>query len=172
MSPRAPQISVAGGGTCSARTARLAEAVGREIAAAGAILVCGGLGGVMEAAARGAARRGGMVVGLLPTYRHADGNAHLTVSLPTGLGHARNILVAAAGDAVIALPGLHGTLAEVALARVLERPVVVLGAWGDVRGVVRARTPGAAVRQALRLARRTTGRRAGPRGRRRRPARP
>ena len=168
MSPRAPQISVAGGGTCSARTARLAEAVGRAIAAAGAILVCGGQGGVMEAAARGAARRGGMVVGLLPTYRHADGNAHLTVSLPTGLGHARNILVAAAGDAVIALPGLHGTLAEVALARVLERPVVVLGAWGDLPGVVRARTPGAAVRQALRLARRATGRRAGPRGRRRR----
>ncbi len=172
MSPRPPQISVAGGGTCSARTARLAEAVGRELAAAGAILVCGGLGGVMEAAARGAARRGGMVVGLLPTYRHADGNAHLTVRLPTGLGHARNMLVAAAGDAVIALPGLHGTLAEVALARVLERPVVVLGAWGDLPGVVRARTPGAAVRQALRLARRATGRRATPHRRRWRPARP
>src|SRR5206468_1150653 len=105
VSPRPPQISVAGGGTCSARTARLAEAVGRELAAAGAILVCGGLGGVMEAAARGAARRGGMVVGLLPTYRHADGNAHLTVRLPTGLGHARNMLVAAAGGAVIAAPG-------------------------------------------------------------------
>src|SRR5206468_3170100 len=99
---------------------------------AGAILVCGGLGGVMEAAARGAARRGGMVVGLLPTYRHADGNAHLTVSLPTGLGHARNILVAAAGDAVIALPGLHGTLAEVAPARrspASSRPSPRSAAW-------------------------------------------
>ena len=160
MSARPPQISVAGGGTCSARTARLAEAVGREIAAAGAVLVCGGLGGVMEAAARGAARRGGLVVGLLPGYRHDDGNAHLTVRLPTGLGHARNMLVAAAGDAVIALPGLHGTLAEVALARVLERPVVVLGAWRGVPGVVGARTPSAAVRQALRLVQRKTGRRA------------
>ena len=160
MTPRPPQISVVGGGTCSARTARLAEAVGKEIAAAGAILVCGGLGGVMEAAARGAARQGGMVVGLLPGYRHADGNAHLTVRLPTGLGHARNMLVAAAGDAVIALLGLHGTLAEVALARVLGRPVVVLGAWGGVPGVARARTPVAAVRQALRLVRRKSGRRA------------
>jgi len=169
VSPRPPQISVVGGGTCSARTARLAEAVGKEIAAAGAILVCGGLGGVMEAAARGAARQGGMVVGLLPGYRHADGNAHLTVRLPTGLGHARNMLVAAAGDAVIALLGLHGTLAEVALARVLGRPVVVLGAWGGVPGVVRARTPVAAGRQALRLVRHKTGRRA-PRRRRTRQA--
>jgi len=168
VSPRSPQISVAGGGACSVRTARLAEAVGREIAAAGAILVCGGLGGVMEAAARGAARRGGLVVGLLPGYEHAEGNAHLTVRLPTGLGHARNLLVASAGDAVIALPGLHGTLAEVALARVLERPVVVLGAWGSVPGVVRARTPRAAVRQALRLVRRTPGRLTSRRRRRRR----
>jgi len=163
---RPPQISVVGGGRCSTRTARLAEAVGEEIAAAGAILVCGGLGGVMEAAARGAARRGGVVVGLLPGYRHADGNAYLTVRLPTGLGHARNALVAAAGDAVIALPGLHGTLAEVALARVLERPVVVLGAWGSVPGVIRARTPSVAVRQALRLVRRRLGRHTA--GRRRR----
>jgi len=170
--PRSPQISVAGGGTCSARTARLAEAVGREIAAAGAILVCGGQGGVMEAAARGAAAAGGTIVGLLPTYRHADGNAHLTVSLPTGLGHARNILVAAAGDAVVALPGLHGTLAEVALARVLQRPVVVLGAWRDVPGVTRASTPRAAVAHALRLARRAMQRRGRPRNRRPPPRRP
>jgi len=148
------QIAVAGGGTCSRATARLARTLGREVAAAGAILVCGGLGGTMAAAARGAAERGGTVLGLLPGYEHGCGNRHLTIVVPTGLGHARNVLVAAAGDALIALPGAHGTLSEVALARVLGRPVIVLGAWGAVQGVVRARTCRAAVRRALALARR------------------
>jgi uncharacterized protein (TIGR00725 family) len=135
------QIAVAGGGACGRRTARLARAVGRELGAAGAVIVCGGLGGVMEAVAGGAAETGGIVVGLLPGYARRDGNRHLTLAIPTGLGHARNVLVAAAGDALIALPGRHGTLAEVALARVLERPVIALGGWRGVRGVVHARTP-------------------------------
>ena len=78
----------------------------------------------------------------------------MTVALPTGLGYARNVLVAAAGDALIALPGQHGTLSEVALARVLGRPVVTLGRKRDVAGVVAARTPEEAVRRALALARR------------------
>src|SRR5262249_60920724 len=124
------------------------------IARAGAVLVCGGRGGVMAAAARGAAEERGLVVGVLPGYRHREGNPYLSVVLPTGLGHARNALVAAAGDALIALPGEHGTLSEVALARVLGRPVVVLGAWRDVRDVVRARDPLHAVRRAVALARR------------------
>jgi uncharacterized protein (TIGR00725 family) len=151
--PRRAQIAVSGGGTCSLTVARRAQALGREIAAAGAVLVCGGRGGVMAAAARGAAAAGGTVVGLLPGYAHADGNPYLSIVLPTGLGHARNMLVAAAGDALIALPGAHGTFAEVALARVLGRPVVVLGAWRALPGVVRARTPAEAVRRALSLAR-------------------
>lgn len=157
------QIAVAGGGRCSPAVARRAEAVGRAVATAGAVLVCGGLGGVMEAAARGAARAGGSVVGLLPGYAHAEGNRYLDVALPTGLGHARNVLVAAAGDALVALAGAHGTLAEVALARVLGRPVVVLGSGGRVPGTVRARTPAQAVRRALALARRArrTGAQAG-----------
>jgi len=148
------QISVAGGGACDRRTAELARAVGREIAAAGAVLVCGGLGGVMQAAARGAAEAGGTVVGLLPGERRADGNRYLSIAIPTGLGHARNVLVVAAGDAVIALAGEHGTLSEVALARVLGRPVVGLGAWASVGGVIAARTPTDAVRRALAVARR------------------
>jgi len=150
---RALQIAVAGGNACGRRTARLARAVGREIAAAGAVLVCGGLGGVMDAVARGAAEGGGTVIGILPGYVHDAGNRHLTVRLPTGLGYARNVLVAAAGDALIALPGKHGTLSEIAFARVLGRPVVVLGGWRMVPGVVTARTPAAAVRRALALVR-------------------
>ena len=151
---RLVQIAVAGGGACSPRTAALARAVGRALAAAGAVLVCGGLGGVMEAAARGAAESGGTVIGILPGYDHRDANRWVTVALPTGLGHARNVLVAAAGDALIALPGQHGTLAEVALARVLGRPVVALGRKRDVSGVVAASTAEEAVRRALALARR------------------
>jgi uncharacterized protein (TIGR00725 family) len=143
---------VAGGGVCNRRTAALAHAVGRELALRGAVLVCGGLGGVMASAARGAAEAGGTVVGLLPGYRAAAGNRHLTIAIPTGLGHARNVLVAAAGDALIALPGEHGTLAEIALARVLGRPVVVVGAWRGLRGVLRAATPAEAVRRALAVA--------------------
>ena len=147
------QIAVAGGNRCSQRTARLARALGREITAAGAVLLCGGLGGVMEAVAQGAAEAGGTVIGILPGYRHDAGNRHLTVRIPTGLGYARNVLVAAAGDALIALPGAHGTLSEVAMARVLGRPVIGLGVWRDVPGVVVARTAAEAVRRAVALSR-------------------
>ena len=147
-SGRRLQIAVAGGRACSAATRRLARALGREIARAGAVLVCGGLGGVMEAVARGAAEEGGTVVGLLPGYAHRDGNRHLTVALPTGLGHARNVLVAAAGDVLVALPGEQGTRSEIALAQVLGRPVIGLGAWGRVAGVTRVRTAAAAVGRA------------------------
>ncbi len=153
------QIAVAGGGVCSRRTAARARAVGRALAAAGAVLVCGGLGGVMEAAARGAAETGGTVIGILPGYAHRDANRWVTVALPTGLGYARNVLVATAGDALIALPGQHGTLSEVALARVLGCPVVTLGRKRDLAGVVAARTPEEAVRRALALARRVDSRR-------------
>jgi hypothetical protein len=152
------QIAVAGGSVCSPATARAARAVGGAIAAAGAVLVCGGLGGVMAAAARGAAEAGGEVVGILPGYDRARGNRHVTIGIPSGLGHARNVLVAAAGDAVIALAGEHGTLSEVALARVLGRPVVALGAWRGVAGVTAARTPREAVARALALAKRRAGR--------------
>jgi uncharacterized protein (TIGR00725 family) len=146
------QIAVAGAGACGRATARLAHAVGREVARAGAVLVCGGLGGAMAAAARGAAEAGGIVIGLLPGYDRRAGNRHLTVAVPTGLGHARNVLVAAAGDVLIAVPGAEGTRSEVALARVLGRPVVGLGAWHDVPGVVAASDPTDAVRRAVALA--------------------
>jgi uncharacterized protein (TIGR00725 family) len=118
----------------------------------------------MEAAARGAAEAGGIVVGLLPSTDPRRSNPHLTVVVPTGLGHARNVLVAAAGDVLIALAGGHGTLAEVALARVLGRPVVALGAWRTLTGITRARTAEDAVRRALVLARRGRPQRAGVRG--------
>jgi len=103
-----------------------AEAVGRAIAAAGAVLVCGGRGGCMEAAARGAAEGGGLVVGVLPGDRAADANPYVTVPLPTGMGEARNALVVRFAEAVIAIGGAWGTLSEIALARRMDVPVILL----------------------------------------------
>ena len=126
---RAVQISVIGSSAGSEEILADAEAVGRGIAEAGAVLVCGGLTGVMEAASQGAAEAGGTVVGVLPTTDPADANHYVTHVVATGIGHARNLAVVASGDAVIAVGGEWGTLSEIAFARQLERPVVALQSW-------------------------------------------
>ena len=109
-------IAVIGGGQCTKKEARLAEEVGRELAKRGAVLVCGGLGGVMEAACRGARSRGGVTLGLLPGTDRDEANGWVIVAVPTGLGEARNALVVRAADAVVAIGGGWGTLSEIALA--------------------------------------------------------
>jgi uncharacterized protein (TIGR00725 family) len=149
MAQRRIQLSVIGAGQCSAAVGQLAEEVGMEIARQGATLICGGLGGVMEAAARGARTGGGLTVGIVPTYDRQTANQWLDVIIPSGLGHARNVLVVASGDAVIALPGEHGTAAEVALALKLGRCVVALEAWHDYDGVIQASSASVAVAAAL-----------------------
>jgi uncharacterized protein (TIGR00725 family) len=123
---RPARIAVCGAGEADERLAAAAEAVGRLLAEAGAVLVCGGLGGVMEAAARGAAGAGGLVLGVLPGADAAAANPHVTVPLPTGMGEARNALVVRFADAVIAVGGGWGTLSEVALAKKMGVPVVLL----------------------------------------------
>jgi uncharacterized protein (TIGR00725 family) len=156
---RATQISVIGGAEGDEATLRNAEQVGRGLAGAGAVLVCGGRGGVMEAASRGAAEAGGMVLGVLPTTDPADANPYVTHVIATGIGHARNLAVVASGDAVIAIGGEWGTLSEIAFARRLERPVVALSSWSlDNRGgldpgIAEAETPDEAVQSALSAAR-------------------
>jgi len=110
-----------------------AEEVGRRLAEAGVTVVCGGLGGVMEAAARGAAKAGGEVIGILPGTDPTEASEHCTRVVATGTGHARNLAVVASADAVIAIAGEWGTLSEIALARRLGRPVVTLGSW-ELRG--------------------------------------
>jgi uncharacterized protein (TIGR00725 family) len=157
---RSRQIAVVGGGADDSELATLAEDVGRRVAAAGAVLVCGGLGGVMEAAARGAREAGGDVLGVLPTESPDDANPHVTHAVATGMGHARNLAVVASADAVIAIGGEWGTLAEIAFARRLERPVVALSSWtvsgrGEMReapGIETADSPTEAVERALALA--------------------
>jgi uncharacterized protein (TIGR00725 family) len=122
-------ISVIGGSRCKAAEYALAEEVGRLIAGAGATLVCGGLSGVMEAAARGAKEAGGTTIGILPGHDRSLGNPYLDYVLTTGIGHARNLAVVSSGDAVIAVGGGFGTLSEVGLAAKIDRPVVILGGW-------------------------------------------
>lgn len=122
-------IGVIGEGTCSRRAARDAERVGAVLARAGAVLLCGGLRGVMAAAARGAARAGGTVVGILPGFSRADANPWITVAIATGMDQARNVILVRSCDAVVAVGGWYGTLSEIALALKLGVPVVALRSW-------------------------------------------
>lgn len=126
---RAPRIAVIGAGRCEGEMERLAEEVGREIARAGAWLICGGRGGVMAAASRGAREGGGRTIGLLPGEALEEANPWIEIAIATGLGEARNLLVVRNADAIIAVGGEWGTLSEIALARKIGRPVVLLHSW-------------------------------------------
>jgi uncharacterized protein (TIGR00725 family) len=155
---RPRQVSVIGAGTCDDELAGLAEEVGRGLAEAGIRIVCGGGGGVMEAAARGASGAGGEVICILPTESLADANPYCSHVVATGIGHARNLAVAASGEVLIAVGGEWGTLAEIGFARRLERPVVALQSWvlgrGDapeLPGVHEAATAAEAVAKTLEL---------------------
>jgi len=132
---RRPQIAVVGSSDADPETIALAVEAGRVIASLGAVLICGGLGGIMEATARGAKEKGGLTVGILPDYRKESANPNIDLVIPTGLGHARNIVVAASGDVVVALPGSHGTRSEVSVALKLSKAVIGLRAWGQIPGV-------------------------------------
>jgi uncharacterized protein (TIGR00725 family) len=152
-------VAVVGASECDGWTATVAEEVGREIAKAGAVLVCGGLGGVMEAACRGARVEGGLTVGLLPTETRDRANPDVQVPIATGLGEARNVLIARTSDAVIAIGGEFGTLSEIALALKMGKPVIGIDTWELLKdgqrsaAIVRAATAEEAVQTALALAR-------------------
>ena len=148
----ASYIAVVGGGQADQAQLSEAEAVGRALAEAGAVLVCGGLGGVMEAACRGAREAGGTTLGLLPGSDRSAANAWVSVAVPTGLGEARNALVVRAADAVIAVAGEYGTLSEIALALKAGKPVVGIGTWDLGREpdpIIRAHTGAEAAALAL-----------------------
>ena len=151
-------IAVVGAGACEPEVARVAEEVGRLVARAGAVLVCGGLGGVMEAACRGARAEGGTTVGVLPSESRRDANRHVEVAVATGMGEARNAIVARTADAIIAVGGEFGTLSEIALALKMGKPVVGIDTWELSRqgrrteAIARAARPEEAVALALRLA--------------------
>jgi uncharacterized protein (TIGR00725 family) len=142
------RVGVIGGAAPEARYREIAYEVGRLIAEKGAILVCGGLGGVMEAAARGARQAGGLTLGILPGGSPKDANPHIDIAVATGMGYSRNNLVVMNSDALIAVDGSFGTLSEIAYGRVHEKTVVGIGTW-DIEGVIPVETAEEAVEQAF-----------------------
>jgi len=122
-------VAVVGGGRCSAEEAKLAEAVGQGLARRGVILVCGGLGGVMEAACKGAKSAGGTTIGILPGDSRHAANPHVDIPIVTSLGYARNVIVVKSAQAVIAVGGSYGTLSEIAYALQNDIPVIGLNTW-------------------------------------------
>ena len=143
-------VAVVGGSSCTSEEAEWATAVGRLIAKGGAVLLCGGLGGVMEAAAQGAQQAGGLTVGLLPGSDPAHANPHIEVALATGMGEMRNALIVRAAHAAIAIGGGWGTLSEIALAQRIGTPIVGLhDAFTSAVEIPRVGTPEQAVRWAL-----------------------
>ena len=151
MASQQPYVAVVGAGDADAAQERAAEEVGHELATAGAVVVCGGLGGVMAAACRGAREAGGVTLGLLPGSDRSAGNPWLTVAVATGMGELRNGLVARASDGLVAVGGGFGTLSEIALALKLGRPVVGVGTWDIAAPLVRIDDPRAAARRLLEL---------------------
>jgi uncharacterized protein (TIGR00725 family) len=146
-----PYIAVVGSGDFDERTSAVAEEVGRELAARGCVLVCGGLGGVMEAACRGAKSAGGTTIAILPGERRSDANEFVDIAIPTGMGEMRNALLVRTVDAVIAVGGEFGTLSEIAFALKTGTPVVGIDTWhlskdsGEVDAIARADSAQAAV---------------------------
>ena len=144
-------IGVIGAGQCSEKTRKLAFEVGRQIAESNAILICGGLGGVMEAAAEGAKSAGGTTIGILPGKKHGDANRFIDYAIPTGFGEARNLIVINASDAIVALPGRFGTLSEFGFALKMNKPVVNMGGWNMAEAAVQTDNPEEAVKSALQM---------------------
>jgi uncharacterized protein (TIGR00725 family) len=148
VGPQAPYVAVVGPGEATRDEEAAAERVGRRLAEAGAVVVCGGLGGVMAAACRGASDAGGRAVGILPGTDRAAANAWVDVAIPTGLGELRNGLVVRSADAVIAVGGGFGTLSEIGLALKAGKPVVGIDTWA-IEGIEPVGAPDEAVERAL-----------------------
>jgi uncharacterized protein (TIGR00725 family) len=159
---RAVVLSVIGAGDAPPRDCAAARELGREIAARGAVLMNGGRGGVMRAAAEGACAAGGHTIGILPGYDRAGANEFIEFAIATGMGEARNAIIIASADAVIALPGEGGTLAEIGFAKKFRRPIVALHSWPEIEGLHRADNPADAVELALRLCAESGSRKAVP----------
>ncbi len=145
------RIGIIGAGLCEDDVKQLAEETGRLVAERGAILYCGGLGGVMEAAAKGAVEAGGTTVGILPGARVSDANPFITVPVVTGMSHARNVILVRSCEVLIAISGSHGTLSEIALALKMWKPVIGLNTWEHLPDIHYVRTAREAVDKAFDL---------------------
>lgn len=144
-------FGVIGAGDASSEECRTAEAVGAEIASRGLTLVCGAMGGVMEAACRGAKSEGGLTIGIIPGESKKDCNPYVDIPVVTAMSHARNVIVVRSSDAVIAIGGSYGTLSEIAFALRLEIPIIGINTWDVSTEINRAETPKEAVDMAIEL---------------------
>ncbi|MGD0282453.1 MAG: TIGR00725 family protein [Dissulfurispiraceae bacterium] len=144
-------IAVIGAGTADNELLAIAEEVGRLIARNGAILVCGGLGGVMEAAARGARSEGGITVGILPGLNKSDANPYIDVPVVSGIGDMRNSIIVRTADVLIAIGGEYGTLSEIALGLKSGKNIIGIGSW-DIKGIIKTDSAEDAVSRALSIA--------------------
>lgn len=145
-----PIIAVIGGRRTEKVLLKEAEEVGRLIARNGAVLVCGGLGGVMEAASRGAKSEGGLTVGILPHNDAKEANQHIDIPIATGLGIGRNVVIARTAGALIAVGGEYGTLSEIAFALQMGKPVVGIRTW-DIKGIISTENAAEAVNKVFEL---------------------
>ncbi len=145
-------IAVVGAGKCSKKLRDMAARVGKYIAEHGGVLICGGMGGVMEGAAKGAKEAGGLTIGILPTDNKDDANEYIDFVIPTGFGEARNIIVVRSADAVVALPGKYGTLSEMAFALKAKKPLVSVSAWKLGDEIHQVEDPVEAAKLAMELA--------------------
>ncbi len=149
---RKPVIAVVGAGKCSKKLRDMAFEVGKYVAEKGGVIVCGGMGGIMEGAARGAREGGGTAIGILPTDNRDDANEFIDYAIPTGFGEARNIMVVRSADVVVAFPGKYGTLSEMAFALKAGKPVISVNAWRLSEEITQAETPAEAATMAMELA--------------------
>ena len=146
-------VGVIGAGECTESLYELARNTGLEIGSRGWNLVCGGLGGVMEGAAKGCMEAGGLTIGILPGLDRRSANPYIKVSIPTGMGEGRNLLVVRASDVLISIAGGYGTLSEIGLALKMDRHVIGLGTWRDIMGVQYVRDVREAIQKIERIGR-------------------
>jgi len=137
-------VSVIGGHSCTDEVEQIAKELGKKLAKVVDILISGGLSGTMKAVCSGFKASGGVTIGIIPSYDKKDANEFVDIVIPTGLGLARNVLVVQAGDIVVALPGEHGTLSEIAYCLQFGKPIISLGSW-DMPGVIKVKTVDEAV---------------------------
>jgi len=145
-------VSVIGGHSCTDEVEQIAQELGKKLAKVVEILISGGLSGTMKAVCQGFKQGGGVTIGIIPSYDKKDANEFVDIVIPTGLGLARNVLVAQAGDIVVALPGEYGTLSEIAYCLQFGKPIISLGSW-DMPGVIKVKTVEEAVNKIKELLR-------------------
>lgn len=153
---RKPVIAVVGAGKCSRKLRDQAAVVGAYVAQHGGVILCGGMGGIMEGAARGAKEHGGTTIGILPTDDPADANEFIDIIIPTGFGDARNIMVVRSADVIVAFPGKYTTLTEMAFALKAGKPVISVNAWRLGEEIIQVADPLEAAEKAMEIATTTT----------------